>query len=231
MTEFLNAERDSHASSSHEPFLEPTTKRREDLGKHSVFFSFPWRPKLRDLSEDQNYKGPMQKTQWRSRTSRWQFWWLDNSRSHNSQWRMWISEQSPIRSHGTRFSHSTNTVVSVQNKNFSGDEKEFPTLSWAVWKAKSHLHWQFMGTWQILWRFIMESSYFNTSSVWDEWYCWKAARRIKEVTFAVLLQSGLVKIGGRNPWNAIAIFEIFKTDCLMGKHLTNDDSENHSKDQ
>ena len=29
----------SHASSSHEVSLEPTTKRREDLGKHSVFFS------------------------------------------------------------------------------------------------------------------------------------------------------------------------------------------------
>ena len=28
--------RDSHASSSHEVSLEPTTKRREDLGKHIV---------------------------------------------------------------------------------------------------------------------------------------------------------------------------------------------------
>ena len=33
--------RDSHASSSHEISLEPTSKRREDLGKHSVIFSFP----------------------------------------------------------------------------------------------------------------------------------------------------------------------------------------------
>ena len=31
----------SHASSSHEVSLEPTTKRREDLGKHSVFSHFP----------------------------------------------------------------------------------------------------------------------------------------------------------------------------------------------
>ena len=29
----------SHASSSHEVSLEPTTKRREDLGKHSVLIS------------------------------------------------------------------------------------------------------------------------------------------------------------------------------------------------
>ena len=31
----------SHASSSHEASLEPTTKRREDLGKHSVHTHFP----------------------------------------------------------------------------------------------------------------------------------------------------------------------------------------------
>ena len=30
-----------HASSSHEVSLEPTTKRREDLGKHSVYTHFP----------------------------------------------------------------------------------------------------------------------------------------------------------------------------------------------
>ena len=32
---------DSHASSSHEASLEPVFKRREDLGKHSVFSHFP----------------------------------------------------------------------------------------------------------------------------------------------------------------------------------------------
>ena len=31
---------DSHASSSHEVSLEPTSKRREDLGKHSVYIYF-----------------------------------------------------------------------------------------------------------------------------------------------------------------------------------------------
>ena len=33
--------RDSHASSSHEVSLEPTSKRSEDLGKHSVETHFP----------------------------------------------------------------------------------------------------------------------------------------------------------------------------------------------
>ena len=31
----------SHASSSHEVSLEPTTKRCEDLGKHTVYTHFP----------------------------------------------------------------------------------------------------------------------------------------------------------------------------------------------
>ena len=33
--------RDSHASSSHEPSLEPTPTRSVDLGKHSVYTHFP----------------------------------------------------------------------------------------------------------------------------------------------------------------------------------------------
>ena len=33
--------RDSHASSSHEPFLEPMPSRSADLGKHSVYTHFP----------------------------------------------------------------------------------------------------------------------------------------------------------------------------------------------
>ena len=37
MDDEIPLQRDSHVSSSHEVSLEPTTKRREDLGKHSVY--------------------------------------------------------------------------------------------------------------------------------------------------------------------------------------------------
>ena len=63
----------SHASSSHEASLEPTTKRREDLGKHSVYTHFRKDRNCEICKTDQNYKGPMQKTQWRSRTSSCKF--------------------------------------------------------------------------------------------------------------------------------------------------------------
>ena len=55
--------RDSHASSSHEPSLDPTCKRREDLGKHSVCTHSLKTEIARCRSEDSNYKDPVQKTQ------------------------------------------------------------------------------------------------------------------------------------------------------------------------
>ena len=45
----------------------------------------------------------------------------------------------------------------------------------------------------------------------------RAVRRVEEGTSAVLLQSGLEKIGGQIPWNALPICETFKISCLMGK--------------
>ena len=60
---------DSHASSSHEASLEPIFKRREDLGKHSVHTRFPKDRNCEICKRTKNYKGSMQKTQWRSCTS------------------------------------------------------------------------------------------------------------------------------------------------------------------
>ena len=41
MDDEISLQGGSHVSSSHEVFLEPTTKRREDLVKHSVYTHFP----------------------------------------------------------------------------------------------------------------------------------------------------------------------------------------------
>ena len=58
----------SHPSSSHEASLEPTAKRREDLGKHNVHTHFP-QDRNCEICNRTNYKGSVQKTQRRSRTS------------------------------------------------------------------------------------------------------------------------------------------------------------------
>ena len=38
------------------------------------------------------------------------------------------------------FNHSMDSILSVRNKNFTGDGKEFTKVSLAVGKAESHLH-------------------------------------------------------------------------------------------
>ena len=59
----------SHASSSHEAFLEPTTKRREDLGKHNVHTHFPKDRNCEICQRTNITRASVQKTQRRSRTS------------------------------------------------------------------------------------------------------------------------------------------------------------------
>ena len=56
--------RDSHASYSHESSLKPQLATIADLGEHSVETHFPEDRNCEICQEDQNYKGPMQKTQW-----------------------------------------------------------------------------------------------------------------------------------------------------------------------
>ena len=58
--------RDSHASSSHEVSSEPTFKRREDLGKHSVYIHFPEDRNCEICQRTKITRAPVQKTQWRS---------------------------------------------------------------------------------------------------------------------------------------------------------------------
>ena len=91
--------------------------------------------------------------------------WLDNSRAQNPQRRTWISEQSPIRCRGTRWSLS---MESVSNQNFTGDGEELTKVPIAVEAAKSDSYVQFIRIWRVLWRSIKVSSNKYTSSIRDK---------------------------------------------------------------
>ena len=136
-------------------------------------YSLPERQKLRDLQENQDYEGSLQEAHCRCRTSSRKVRWLDNGRSQRSWWRWWIAKQSQIRNGGTRFSHSMDTILSVQNKNFSGNTKELAKVHGAVGAATSHLRRHFFGNWRILWRLFLESLHVNAPSIRDTWYCWQ----------------------------------------------------------
>ena len=64
-------------------------------------------------------------------------------------------------------------------------------------KAKSHLHWQFLGAWQSLWRIILESLYIPASPFRDQCYCWKSGTQKKGRNFcsAVAIRLGWKKVG------------------------------------
>ena len=64
----------SHASSSHEASLEPTTKRREDLGKHNVHTHFPEDRNCEICKRTKITRAPCRRRKWRSRTSSCKFW-------------------------------------------------------------------------------------------------------------------------------------------------------------
>ena len=138
----------SHDSDSERP-------RKVASKKHCFVYSFSDRPKLRSLLANRNDKSSLQEAHWWSSTLATHFWWLDNIRSQSAQRGRWLPKQSPILSHGTRFDHSMDSILSVQNGNFPGDGKESTKIPRAVGNVKSHLHWQVVGIWHILWRLIM----------------------------------------------------------------------------
>ena len=183
----------SHASSSHEVSLEPTSKRREGLGKHNVHTHFSLRPKLRNLQADQNYKGPMQVTQWRSRTSSRKFRWLDNSRSQGPNRQLRISRQSLINRRGAGSSHPMDPGVSVQKKqNFYKKPREACKSSWNPrGNQKSFtltIPWNSSKLVKISLGIIARLHHTDRR---QNGIAERAVRRVKEGTSAVSLQSGL----------------------------------------
>ena len=104
--------RDSHASSSHEPSLEPKPATSADLGKQC-------------LPEDQNHKGPVQKTHWWSRTSCRK---IDD----------FITADHKVLSE--ELGHPMDPVLYVQNKNFTGNSENLAEVLGAEQEASCHLH-------------------------------------------------------------------------------------------
>ena len=136
-------------------------------------------------------QGSVQKTQWRSRTSSCQFWWLDNSRPQGPKRQLRISNQSPIYSRGTGSSHSMDPGVSVQNTNFTRNSEKLGKVPGTREETKSHLHWQFLGIRQSLWRSSCNHCTSTPHRSETNGIAERAVRRVKEGTYAVLLQSGL----------------------------------------
>ena len=121
----------SASSSSTTP--SPTSMREVRIWISEVFIyiHFPKDWNCEICQRTKNYKGPMQKTQWRSRTSCRTFWWFDYCRSQGPKWQLRISKQSSICSCGAGSSHSMDPGVSVQEQNFTRNPEKLAKVSWS----------------------------------------------------------------------------------------------------
>ena len=206
------------------------TSKKSGIEEAQYLYSLPERTKLRSVQENQDYKGSLQEAHWRSSTSSRKVWWLDNSRSQSFQWRMWISKQSPIRSRGTRLSHSMDTIIPAQNENFRRRKRAYKSFSSRRKSRKSFtltIHWNLAK--RVNYHGIIVHQHLTDRKT--DGIAERAVRRIRKGRLLYCRDRAWMKHGWLIPRNVTDTCEFFKTSCQMGKHFTNGDSENHSKDQ
>ena len=137
---------------------------------------------------------------------------------------MSISTQSSIRGSGTRLGNTVDTVIPMQNKNFSGNTEE---LTQVLGNQKSFtitIPKNLARLVKIFPRIIVRQHRTDRKRMGllkeqcaelrkgHLWYCCNQVR---------------MKNGGRIPLNVTAICETFKISCLMGRHLMRGGSEHH----
>ena len=129
---------DSHGSSSHEASLEPTFKRREDLGQHSVYTHFPKDRNCEICQRTKMTRAPCRRRNGGAVTRAENFGDLitadhkvlsDNCESRNNH-RHAVVVQDLAMDPG----------VSVQNKNFTRNSQKLAKVPGAREEAKRHLH-------------------------------------------------------------------------------------------
>ena len=149
-------------------------------------------------------------------------WWFDCSRSQSSQWRKWFAKQSSILSRGTRFCYSMDSVVPVQNKNGSGDRKEFTKVSRAVYNSSEFGK----ASEDLSWNHCTSTPHRSETNVIAE----RAVRWIKrrDVCCVIAIQLGWKIV----IWSSGTILLLSKCSRPPGrrrKQRMKGDSENHSK--
>ena len=141
---------------------------------------------MRSVLANENNKGSLQKTHWRSSTSSRKVRWLDDSRSTKSSRRkVNLETTTDTQSWSKILPLNVFNHIRVKPKLFRRRKGVYGSFSSCRRKSRKSLiltiHWNL----QILWRRIMESLYDNTPSIWDEWYCRKSGTPLQMGIFFV----------------------------------------------
>ena len=164
----------SHASSSHEPSLEPTPARSADLGKHYAFSHFPKDRNCEICQRTKITRAPCRRCIGTVRTSCWKFWWLDYSRSQSSQWRVWISKNHRyavvVQDLATQWIQS----YPCKTKTSEETERSLQKLLELGRKPKVIYTDNALEFWKGLWRSLLEQLYVNTTQIRNKWDFWES---------------------------------------------------------
>ena len=228
--------RDSHASSSHEPSLDPTPTRSADLGKHSVETHIP-KDRNSEICKRKNYKGPVQKTQWRSRTSCRKFWRAENfgdlitadhkvlsegcESRNNHRYAIVVQDLATqwIQSYPCKNKTSQETQRSLQKFLEPGRKPKvmYTDNSLEFGKACEDLSWNHSTS---------TPHRSETNGIVE-----RAVRRVKEGTSAVLLQSGLNESWWADSMECYTYLRTVQDLSSDGKIDMKDVLGNHLKDR
>ena len=184
----ISAHGDSHASSSHEASLEPTTKRREDLGKHNVHTHFPKDRNCEICKRTKITRAPCRRRNGEAVPR------ADNFGDLITADHKVVSDncQSPICSRGAGSSYSMDPGVPVQKTKLHKKPREACKSSWSLMGSlKSFtltIPWNSAKLVKIFsWNHCTSTPHRSETNRIAE----RAVRRVKEGTSAVLLQSSL----------------------------------------
>ena len=101
------------------------------------------------------------------------------------------ADHTVLNEEGESRNHHWYAVVPCKNQASRETERSSRKfVSRAVRKAESHLHQPFVGTWQILWRSIMESTNAHSSSIWDKWHFWDSSTKSKRSNMSSIVTIG-----------------------------------------
>ena len=218
----------SHASSSHEVSLEPTSKRREDLGKHNVHTHFPKDRNCEICKRTKITRAPCRRRNGEAVPRAANFGDLitgdhkvlsDNCESRNNhRYAVVVQDLATqwIQAYPCKTKTSQETQRSLQK--FLEPERKpkiiYTDNSLEFGKACEDLSWNH----------CTSTPHRSETNVIAE----RAVRRAKEGTSAVLLQPG--KVDGQILWNVTPICETSQICYLMGRRPMKDVLGNHLKD-